>query len=93
MKEKLSKDEIIAKVLDTFSFKDKVKINETWVIKFEDRIIRMPSGKSSWKAENHASSAFTNSICYLFSKYREGISASEVTKLLREEGIIKIEKL
>lgn len=44
------------------SFVGKGPSPKTWVIKWNGRIIRTSSGKSSWRQKQHASSALTNHL-------------------------------
>lgn len=90
---KLTEKEVLNISLEVLNnLQNKAEI-QTWVIKYNDKILILPSGKSSWRRKNHATSAFTNSICGLFYKYGGGWGPGEVTKLLIEKKIIKIEQL
>jgi hypothetical protein len=67
--------------------------SEGYIILYKGKQIKLPSGKSIWSKKNHASAALTNSLYGHFSKYRHGITPSEVTKLLIKEGLIEVKKL
>lgn len=67
------------------------KINETWVIKYKGTIIRLPSGKSTWKKIGHAKSAFTNYLDgYKFERIKH---VREIAKELVENGILEFKRI
>lgn len=68
-----------------------------WIVTYKEKAITLASGKSIWKRENHAKSAFTNHInnLYAYDKIKEwGFKdAQELSHYLQNIGIIKIKKL
>ncbi len=93
MTNRLTEQEVLDKAIRELDSLNERKSNTVWVIKYNNKILKLKSGKSSWRLKNHASSALTNALYGNFSKYRNGWGSGEVTKLLQEKGIITIEEL
>ena len=89
---KLSEQEVINNSISFLDRLEESNSNTVWVIKYNNKLLKLYSGKSSWKKQHHAISAFHNAIgCYM---YNTGDwSINKITKLLIKEGIIKIEQL
>ena len=90
---KLTEEEVLDKVIDLIEQYPSVNEPETYVLKYNGKILRLLSGKSSWKKKHHAINAFTNSIYGWFYHYRHGWTPSDVTKLLIEKGILQVVKI
>lgn len=69
------------------------KAPQLWVARVNGEIIKLPSGKSSWKQRGHAKSAVTNALYRYFKKYRDGYSPGQVTQLLVDARILTFERL
>lgn len=91
MNNKWDKERVVREAINDLQYRN--SSSETWVILFEGNPIKLRSGKSSWRKKNHATSALSNHFYGMFSKFRNGWSPSEVTKLLQDEGLIEIKKL
>lgn len=69
-----------------------VPIKKTTIIKYGDKMLRLESGKSSWRSIGAARSALTNSF-YGSAKSLGFIDAKHMREVLEKEGIIKFEQL
>lgn len=68
-----------------------------WIVTYQDKAIVLSSGKSIWKRENHAKSAFTNHISTIYSYddirrwgFKDG---QELSHYIQELGLVKIKQL
>ncbi len=74
---------------------------QTWVIKKDGVIIKLPNGKSFWRRKNHAGAALTNYVSHMFdwrkmSELRKNLGLENYDSLgqyLIKEGIVTIEQL
>lgn len=74
---------------------------ESWVIKRDGVIIKLPNGKAIWKKQNHASAALTNYVSSNFywrdlETLREEIGLNRrdsLGKYLLDNKIVTIERL
>jgi hypothetical protein len=88
----------IEKVLEKLEFHIiNRRTDEMWVIRLNNEIIQVNSGKRIWDKESFAKSAFVNYIKSSFTKrYIEEIgfkNGKELAHYLINTGIVKIEKL
>lgn len=93
MTNRLTEKEALDKAIRELNSLNERKSNTVWVIKYNNKILKLKSGKSCWRLKNHASSALTNALYNNFGYYINGWEPGEVTKLLQEKGIITIEEL
>jgi len=93
MTNRLTEEEVLDRAVEVLDSLNERKSNTVWVIKYNNKILKLRSGKSSWRLKNHANSALTNALYGYYNRYRNGWEPGEVTKLLQEKGIITIEEL
>ena len=86
----------LTKILEDIEFQKKV-VPGAWVVKHNERVLTLSSGKGIWKQIGHAKSALINHFdhIYCYPKIHEfGFkNAKELAHYLMEEKIIIIEQL
>lgn len=68
------------------------KTKDTYVIIYNNKLLRLPSAKSSWSTLGAAKTAFSNAV-YNTAKKFGFIDARHMREVLQKEGIIKFKKL
>lgn len=74
---------------------------ESWVIRRNGKVIRLPNGKSIWRRKNHAGAALTNYVSNIdsYDRMKElrkdlGLDRNDsLGQYLLEKGIVTIEKI
>lgn len=90
----------IERVKEDLSLLTKV-VTEAWVIRYDNKVIQLCSGKSLWKRKNHACSALTNHCQSMYGQgYKESAAqrmgfkdGTELSHYLQNSGILKVERL
>ncbi len=90
---KLTEEQVITECLETLNSRPIVENKETWVLRYNGKIIKLSSGKSSWNKRHHAIAAFRNQISWRFSEYENGWKPEDVVKLLIKKGILVLEQV
>lgn len=86
------KQQIIEKCESLLGYR-KLNSMEIWVILYQNKPIKLISGKSTWLRKRFAVSAMTNYLSRHFIERRDNITAKEVTQLLIKNKIIEIKQI